>query len=142
METTKEPYWNSEFIKDFTKIAKPLTELTKKHGKFIWNSKCEKGFQELKKCLSEAPVLALPSGGDGFVVYTNVSKDGLGCVLMQSEKVIAYASRKLKSHEQNYPTYNLVLAAVVFALKTWRHYLYGVTFEIFSNHKSLKYLFS
>ena len=91
--------------------------MTKKYGKFIWNSKCEEGFQELKKCLTETPVLALSSGGDGFVVYTDVSKDGLGCVLMQNEKVIAYASRKLKPHEQNYPTHDLELAAVVFALK-------------------------
>ena len=72
----------------------------------------------MKKCLTEKPVLPLPSGGDGFVVYTNTSKDGLGCVLMQNGKVIAYASRKLKPHEQNYPTHDLELAAVVFALKT------------------------
>ena len=87
------------FIKNFSKTKKPLTELTKKHGKFIWDSKCEKGFQELKKCLTEAPVLALPSGGNGLVVYTDASNDGLECVLMQSKKVIAYASRKLKPHE-------------------------------------------
>ena len=118
------------FIKNFFKITKPLTELTNKHGKFIWDSKCQKGFQELKKCLTEAPVLVLPNGGDGFMVYTDVLKDSLGCVLMQNGKVIAYASRKLKSHEQNYPTHNLELAAVVFTLKKWRHYLYEVTFEI------------
>ena len=76
------------------------------------------------------------------MVYTNTSKDDLGCVLMQNGKVIAYASRKLKPHEQNYPTFDLELAVVVFALKKWRHYLYGVTFEVFTEHKSFKYLFS
>ena len=91
--------YNRRFIKNFSKIAKPLTELTKKHDKFIWNPKCEKGFQELKKCLTKVPVLALPSGGDGFLVYTDSSKDDLGCVLMQNGKVIAYASYKLKPHE-------------------------------------------
>ena len=96
----------------------------------------------MKKCLTEAPVLALPSGRDGFMVYTDASKDGLECVFIQNEKVIAYASRKLKPHEQNYPTHDLELAAVVFALKKWRHYLYGMTFKVFTDHKSLKYLFS
>ncbi|XP_071914143.1 uncharacterized protein [Coffea arabica] len=87
-------------------------------------------------------ILALPSGSDSYTVYTDASKEGLGCVLMQNRNVIAYASRKLKTHEQNYPTHDLELAAVVFALKKWRHYLYGVTFEVFTDHKSFKYLFS
>ena len=87
-------------------------------------------------------MLALLGGGDGFVVYIDASKDGLGCVLMQSGKMIVYASHKLKSHEQNYPTHDLELVTVVFALKKLRHYLYGVTFAIFTDHKSLKYLFS
>ncbi|XP_071939113.1 uncharacterized protein [Coffea arabica] len=117
------------FIKNFSRIAGPLTNLTKKQGKYIWDVKCENGFQELKKQLTMAPVLALPSGKDSYTVYTDASKEGLGCVLMQNRKVIAYASRKLKTHEQNYPTHDLELAAVVFALKKWRHYLYGVTFE-------------
>ena len=130
------------FIKDFSKIAGPMTELTKKSGKFIWSYKCEKSFQKLKRRLTRAPVLTLPNGKDSFVVYTDASKEGLGCVLMQNGKVIAYASRKLKPHERNYPTHDLELAAMVFALKKWRHYLYGVTFEVFTDHKSLKYLFS
>ncbi|XP_071924797.1 uncharacterized protein [Coffea arabica] len=117
------------FIKNFSRIAGPLTNLTKKQGKYIWDVKCENGFQELKKQFTMAPVLALPSGKDSYTVYTDASKEGLGCVLMQNRKVIAYASRKLKTHEQNYPTHDLELAAVVFALKKWRHYLYGVTFE-------------
>nr|XP_027124227.1 uncharacterized protein LOC113740914 [Coffea arabica] len=130
------------FIKDFSKLASPLTDLTKKGGRFLWGDKCETSFQELKRRLTIAPILALPNGPDGFTVYTDASREGLGCVLMQHQNVIAYASRKLKTHEQNYPIHDLELAAVVFALKKWRHYLYGVTFEVYSDHKSLKYLFS
>ena len=89
-----------------------------------------------------APVLVLPNGVDGFSVYTDASWEGLGCVLMQNRNVISFASRKLKPHEQNYPTHILELAAVVFALEKWRHYLYGVTFAVYSDHKSLRYLFS
>ncbi|KAL4014061.1 hypothetical protein IC575_026251 [Cucumis melo] len=77
-----------------------------------------------------------------FVIYSDASKKGLGCVLMQQGKVVAYASRQLKSHEQNYPTHDLELAAVVFALKIWRHYLYGEKIQIFTDHKSLKYFFT
>ncbi|XP_071933704.1 uncharacterized protein [Coffea arabica] len=130
------------FIKNFSRISGPLTNLTKKQGKYIWDVKCEGSFQELKKQLTMAPVLALPSGSDSYTVYTDTSREGLGCVLMQNKNVIAYASRKLKPHEQNYPTHDLELAAVVFALKKWRHYLYCVTFEVYTDHKSLKYLFS
>ncbi|XP_071906001.1 uncharacterized protein [Coffea arabica] len=78
----------------------------------------------------------------GYAVYSDASREGLGCVLMQKGKVVAYASRRLKPHEQNYPTHDLELAAVIFALKKWKHYLYGVTFEVYTDHKSLKYLFS
>ncbi|GFY91100.1 hypothetical protein Acr_07g0012960 [Actinidia rufa] len=85
---------------------------------------------------------ALPSGADGFTIYSDASHRGLGCVLMQHGKVIAYASRQLRPHEKNYPTHDLELAVVVFALKIWRHYLYGVTCEVFTDHKSLKYLFT
>ncbi|XP_071905688.1 uncharacterized protein [Coffea arabica] len=130
------------FIKDFSKLAGPLTDLTKKNSRFVWDTRCETSFQELKRRLTMAPVLALPNGKDSFTVYTDASREGLGCVLMQNKNVIAFASRKLKTHEQNYPTHYLELAAVVFALKKWRHYLYGVTFEVYSDHKSLKYLFS
>jgi hypothetical protein len=96
----------------------------------------------LKKRLTTAPVLTLPSGIEGFVVYSDASGKGLGCVLMQHRKVIAYASRQLKTHEVNYPVHDLELAAVVFALRIWRHYLYGSRTQIFTNHKSLKYLMS
>ena len=89
-----------------------------------------------------ASILALPNGIDGFTVYTDFSREGLWCVLMQNQNVMSFASRKLKPHERNFPTHDLALVAVVFALKKWRHYLYGVTFEIYSDHKSLRYLFS
>ena len=75
-------------------------------------------------------------------MYYDASNDGLGCVLMQSERVVAYGSRQLKNHEHNYPTHDLELAAIVFSLKIWRHYLYGEQFELFSDHKSLKYIFT
>jgi len=104
-------------------------------------SKCEKSFQELKKRLTSAPVLILPNPKESFVVYCDASKMGLGGVLMQNRQVVAYASRQLKVHEKNYPTHDLELAAVVYVLKIWRHYLYGSKFEVFSDHKSLKYLF-
>ena len=75
-------------------------------------------------------------------MFCDASKDGLGCVLMQSGKVMAYGSRQLKNHEQNYPTHDMELAAVVFTLKIWHHYLYGEKFEVFLDHKSLKYIFT
>ena len=75
-------------------------------------------------------------------MYCDVSKDGLRCVLMQSERVVAYGSRQLKNHERNYPTHDMELATIVFALKIWRHYLYGEQFEVFLDHKNLKYIFT
>ena len=102
----------------------------------------EESFQLLKDKLCSAPVICVPTSNEKFVVYCDASKKGLGCVLMQQGKVVAYASRQLKSHEQNYPTHDLELAAVVFALKVWRHYLYGEKCEIYTDHKSLKYFFT
>ena len=106
-----------------------------------WDEKCERSFQILKDKLTTAPVLTLPDPERKFEVYCDASGQGLGCVLMQDKKVVAYASRQLRKHEVNYPTHDLELTAVVFALKIWRHYLYGSRFEVFSDHKSLKYLF-
>ena len=103
--------------------------------------KCEESFIELKKRLTIAPISILPNPVEPFVVYCDASGLGLGGVLMQNDKVVAYASRQLRVHEKNYPTHDLELAAVVFVLKIWRHYLYGSRFEVFSDHKSLKYLF-
>ncbi|CAH9102252.1 unnamed protein product [Cuscuta epithymum] len=131
-----------KFVEKFSVLASPLTKLTRKGAKFIWDDKCEKGFIELKKRLTEAPVLALPKQGVGYDVYSDVSIQGFGCVLMQNGRVIAYASRQLKKHEVNYPTHDLELGAVVFALKIWRHYLYGETCHIYTDHKSLKYVFT
>ncbi|KAK6145260.1 hypothetical protein DH2020_022080 [Rehmannia glutinosa] len=104
--------------------------------------KCEKSFQELKQILTCAPVLTIPDPTEGFVIYSDASKLGLGCVLMQHGEVVAYASRQLKPHELNYPTHDLELAAVVHALKIWRHYLYGSKCDIYTDHKSLKYIFT
>ncbi|KAK9079891.1 hypothetical protein SSX86_001564 [Deinandra increscens subsp. villosa] len=129
------------FIQDFSKIALPMTKLTRKDTKFVWGDDQEKAFKSLKQKLTQAPVLTLPEGTEDMVVYSDASKLGLGCVLMQRGKVIAYGSRQLKVTEQNYPTHDLELAAVVFALKIWRHYLYGVKCTIFTDHKSLKYFF-
>ncbi|WVZ94003.1 hypothetical protein U9M48_039947 [Paspalum notatum var. saurae] len=99
-------------------------------------------FDELKKRLTTAPVLTLPDLTKSFTVYCDASKEGLGCVLMQEGKVIAYASRQLRKHEVSYPTHDLELAAVVHALKIWRHYLFGNKCEIYTDHKSLKYIFT
>nr|KYP54727.1 Transposon Ty3-G Gag-Pol polyprotein [Cajanus cajan] len=129
------------FIEGFSKIAAPLTQLTRKEQPFIWTDACERSFEELKRRLTTSPVLVLPDSGEPFNVYCDASHQGLGCVLMQHGKVVAYASRQLKNHERTYPTHDLELAAVVFALKIWRHYLYGARFSVFSDHKSLKYLF-
>ena len=87
-------------------------------------------------------MLIIPERGLGYAVYCDASREGLGCVLMQEGKVVAYGSRQLKIHEENYPTHDLELAAVILALKIWRHYLYGEKLEVFSDHKSLKYLFT
>ncbi|XP_020553067.1 uncharacterized protein LOC110012712 [Sesamum indicum] len=97
-------------------------------------------FEKLKKRLTSAPILALPSEDGGYVVFTDASRQGLGCVLMQHGRVIAYASKQLRPHEMNYLTHDLELTAIVHALKIWRHYLYGETFQIFTDHKSLKYI--
>ncbi|GJY80363.1 putative nucleotidyltransferase, ribonuclease H [Tanacetum coccineum] len=130
------------FVDGFSRLALPLTKLMRKGEKFVWNDEREKSFEELKQRLVSAPILTLPSGSGGFQIYSDASKKGLGCVLMQHGKVIAYASRQLKPYEVNYPTHDLELAAVVFALKIWRHYLYGESCDIFTDHKSLKYIFT
>ena len=130
------------FVEGFSKIALPLTKLTQKWVKFEWSNDYEHSFQELKNKLMIVPILTIPSGIGGFVVYSDASYWGLGCVLMQHGKFVAYASRQLKSYERNYPTHDLELAVVIFALKIWRHFLFGETCEIFTDHKILKCLFS
>nr|ABF95994.1 retrotransposon protein, putative, Ty3-gypsy subclass [Oryza sativa Japonica Group] len=130
------------FIENFSKIARPMTQLLKKEEKFVWSPQCEKAFQTLKEKLVSSPVLILPDTRKDFMVYCDASRQGLGCVLMQDGHVVAYASRQLRPHEGNYPTHDLELAAVVHALKIWRHYLIGNRCEIYTDHKSLKYIFT
>ncbi|GJS02097.1 putative reverse transcriptase domain-containing protein [Tanacetum coccineum] len=127
-------------VEGFSKIAKPMTKLTQKSVKFNWGEKEETAFQTLKQKLYSAPILALPEGRENFVVYYDASHKGLGTVLMHKEKVIAYASRQLKIHEKNYTTHDLELGAVVYALKMWRHYLYGTKCVVFTDHKSLQHI--
>ena len=105
------------FIEDFSRLVAPMTRLTLKEVKFEWNGQCEKAFQELKMRLTSAPILIVPKKGQMYTVYCDASKDRLGCVLMQSGRVVAYGSRQLKNPERNYPTHDMELAAVVFAFK-------------------------
>ena len=105
------------FVQDFAKISLPLTKLTKKGVPFRWDDACEASFQNLKERLVIAPVLIVPKSSEGYVIYSDASMKGLGCVLMQHGKVVAYASLQLKEYEKNYPTHDLELAAVVFVLK-------------------------
>lgn len=130
------------FVKDFSKIALPLTQLTQKGVSFEWTEPQEQAFQELKTRLVTVPILTLLSETNGLTIYSDASYIGLVCVLIQNGKVIAYTSRQLRPHEKSYPTRDLELAAVIFALKIWRHYLYGPTCEVYTDHKSLKYFFT
>jgi ribonuclease HI len=118
-----------------------MIKLLTKDKKFVWSEACERSFQELKRRLTSAPVLVLPDNQKSFVIYCDALRQGLGCVLMQGG-VVAYASRQLGTHEQNYPTHDLELAAVMHALKIWRHYLIGNKCEIYTDQKSLKYIFT
>jgi len=122
-------------------MVSPLTQLTRKEKPFLWTKQCEACFEEMKKRLTTASMLAILDTTEAFEVYCDASYQGLGCVLMQEKRPMVYASRQLKIHEKNYPTHGLELAAIVFALTIWRHYLYGSQFCVFSDHKSLKYLF-
>jgi hypothetical protein len=130
------------FIPDFSKLVKPITSLLKNDTKFNWSSECNEAFEKLKVLLTTAPVLAQPDIEKPFDVYCDASGSGLGCVLMQEGRVIVYASRQLWWHEEHYPTHDLELAAVVHALKIWRHYLLGNICHIYTDHKSLKYIFT
>ena len=130
------------FIENFSKIAKPLTSLLEKGNDFKWTDAYQNSFEELKKRLNTAPVLVMPDIHKNFDIYCDASRQGLGCVLMQEGRVIAYASSQLRKHELNYPTHDPELAAVVYALKIWRHYILGNRCEIYTDHKSLKYIFT
>jgi hypothetical protein len=130
------------FIPDFSKIAKPMTERLKKGIKFFWDQKCEDAFHTLRAHLTTSPILAQPDVSKPFDIYCDALGIGLGCVLMQDNRVIAYASRALRTHEQNYPTHDLELATVIHALRIWRHHLMGTKCHVYTDHKSLKYIFT
>ena len=124
------------------KIVNPITELQKKNKKFVWTEKCAEAFQRLKELLTTTPILRVPDMDADFLVCTDASKEGLGGVLMQDERVIAYISRKLRRHEENYATHDLELLAIVYALKVWRHYLIGQKFELKTDHCGLQHIFT
>ena len=105
------------FIEGFSKLSLPLTKLTCKGRAFVWDVQCKESFTELKKRLTSAPILTLPNPGESFGVYCDVSKMALGGVLMKNGKLVAYASRQLRTHEKNYPTHDLELVVVIFVLK-------------------------
>jgi hypothetical protein len=130
------------FILNFSKISKPITELLKKGTKYAWSKECDEAFQTLKKLLTTSPVLAQPDIAKPFNIYCDASGTKLGCVLMQEGRVISYSSRQLRCHEEHYPTHDLELAAVVMALRAWRHYLLGNVVHIYTDQKSLKYIFT
>jgi hypothetical protein len=124
-----------------TQIEELQALVTEKGVKFSWDQKCEDAFHTLRAHLTTTPVLAQPDVSKPFDIYCDASEIGLGCVLMQDNRVIAYASRALRIHEQNYPTHDLELATVIHALKIWRHHLMGTKCHIYTDHKSLKYIF-
>jgi hypothetical protein len=130
------------FILNFSKIVKPVTELLKKESKYVWSDACDEAFKLLKKLLTTSPVLAQPDTDKPFNVNCDASGTGLGGVLIQEGRVISYSSRQLRRHEEHYPIHDLELAAVVMALRTWRHYLLGNMVHIYMDHKSLKYSFT
>jgi hypothetical protein len=130
------------FIEGFLKISKPVTELLEKDTRFEWMPASEASFHELKKRLMTAPILVMPNMEKLFSIYCDASGQGLGCVLIQAGSMVAYASRQLRKHEVNNPTHDLELAIVVHALNIWRHYLMGMRCELYTDHKSLKYIFT
>ena len=130
-----------QFMKDFSRVAHPITSLQKKGKKYVWSYQCEVVFNTLKDHLTSEPIVVVPNLVGDFVVCTDALLEGVGVVLMQDGHVIAYKSRKLKDHELNYPTHDLELAAVVHALVRWRHFLLGHRFELHTDHRSLQYIF-
>jgi hypothetical protein len=119
-----------------------MMELLEKGKTFEWTPRREASFQELKKRLTTTSVLTMPDMEKPFSIYYDASGQGLGCVLMQDGHVVAYASRQLRKHEEEYPTHDLELAAVVHALKIWRHYIIAKRCKVYLDHRSLKYIFT
>ena len=113
------------FVEGFSKIANPIMELQKKNKKFVWTEKCVVAFWRLKELLTTTPILKFPEMDVEFLVCTHASKEGLGRVLMQDRRLIAYSLRKLRRHEENYAMNDLELLAIIYALEVWRHYLVG-----------------
>lgn len=131
-----------KFLELFSKIAFPIISLQRKGKKYEWTKKCQVAFDQLEKKLTTTPILRVPNPNGEFEVITDALGEGLGGVLMQEGKVIAYESRKLKPYEQNYASHDLELAAVVYPLQMWRHYRLEKPFELKTDHHSLKYLFT
>jgi hypothetical protein len=130
------------FILNFSKITKSVTELLKKENKYVWSDACDEAFKHLKKLLTTSPVLTRPNTTKPFDVYCDASSTSLGGVLIQEGRVISYSLRQLRSHEEHYPTHDLQLAAVVMAFRMWRHYLLGNVVHVYTDHRSLKYIFT
>jgi hypothetical protein len=130
------------FILNFSKVAKPITELLKKGNRYIWNDACDEAFKVLKKLLTTSLVLTQLNIAKPFDIYYDASSTGLGGVLMQEGRVISYSSRQLRHNEEHYPTHDLELAAVVMALRMWHRYLHGNVVHIYTDHKSVKYIFT
>jgi hypothetical protein len=129
------------FIAWFLRIAHPITSLQRKEKKFQWIENCEKIFQQLEQLLTSALILRITDPNEDFVLCRDACKEGLGGVLSQNGFIICYESKKLKEHERNYATHDLELAAILHALKKWRHYLMGRRFELRTYNNGLKYLF-
>lgn len=119
-----------------------FTRLTKMDVRFVWDENCKAVFVYLKQSLTTKPFLVVLNCNEPYIIYFDASCVCLGCMLMKNDRVVVYASRQLKPHKNNYPTHVLKLTAMTFTFKIWRSYLYGVKFEIYFDHNSLKYLFS
>jgi hypothetical protein len=130
-----------QFVKGFSNIANPIMELQKKNKKFFWTEKCAEAFRRLKELLTKTPIIKVPDMDADFLVCTDSSKEGLDGVLMQDGRVIAYISRKLRRHAENYTMHDLELLAIVYSLKVWRHYLVGRKFELETDRSGLQHIF-
>lgn len=134
--------WYRTFLRNYALIAAPLTNLLKKGNKIDWETQHQESFDELKRFVTSAPCLKLPDFSQPFRVTTDASGIAVGGVLIQENRPIAFTFRKLKVHERNYPTHDLEMLAIIHALKLWRHYLLGCQFELITDHKSLKWIFT
>ena len=134
--------WCQIFVKDYAIITAPLTQLIKKDETFTWTDLKDQAFNKLKQILASEPILKLPDFDKTFEVIVDACGQGIGGILQQDRHPIAYESRQLRVHEKNYPNHDLELLAIIHALKKWRHYLLGQTFELVTDHKNLKWIFT